>query len=528
VWRGLLGRKRLAHHDLMDNTLDIAALGRAIEADTPGCKAVLVETHISWVLLCGDFAYKLKKPLKLDVLDFSTPELRRRACEEELRLNRRFAPGTYLDVMPIFGTPASPSFKPGSVLIDHAVCMRRFPDGALFSEMLAAGALTVAHVDHLARKVAAVHGQAPRADADRSFGSAELVEEATATVVRNLNQQLGKAAMAPLVDWLVRQATVLRPTWTHRLQSGMVRECHGDLHLGNAAIIDGEPSAFDCIEFDPGLRWIDIISDTAFMVMDLLAHGRRDLAYIFLNAWLEITGDHGGLSVLHYYMVYRALVRAWVQGMRRPVTGTRESMPNYVDTARALTETGDARLMITHGLSGSGKSFVSGALLGRCGAIRLRSDVERKRVFGLQPLERSTSLGEDRVYSEQATRRTFDTLRDRARMALDAGYPTIVDAAFLKRSERDAMRRLAAEASVPFVIAHCHAQEATLRRRIAARLAGPGDASEADERVLQMQLAFAQPLSADEAPGVIDIDTSITLDLDAMDQRWKTSPVPTP
>jgi predicted kinase len=200
--------------------------------------------------------------------------------------------------------------------------------------------------------------------------------------------------------------------------------------------------------------------------------------------------------------------------------------PRYLSAAQALAAPGQARLMITHGLSGSGKSFVSGALLAHCGAIRLRSDVERKRLFGLQPLERSAALGEDQVYSQEATRKTFDALRDRAHVALAAGYPTIVDAAFLKQDEREAMRRLAREMAVPFAILHCHAQEAMLRHRIAARLAGAGDASEADERVLQMQLGFAQALSAQEGPDVIDVDTAAALDLAAIDRRWKASAVP--
>lgn len=507
----------------MDQTLDIAALAQAFEMATPGCMATVVETHISWVLLCGEFAYKLKKPLSLDVLDFSTPELRRRACEEEVRLNRRFAPRTYLDVLPIFGTPASPRIESGGAPIDHAVRMRRFPDGALFSDMLAAGTLTREHVDRLARKVAAVHDQAERAAPDSSFASAMVIENATATVLRNLRTT---SELAPLVAWMNQQAASLRPTWRQRLQAGCVRECHGDLHLGNAALIDTEPSAFDCIEFDPSLRWIDIMSDAAFMVMDLTAHGRRDLGCSFLDAWLEETGDHDGLRVLRYYMVYRALVRAWVQGLRSPTAGASPPVPDYLAIARSLTAPGDARLLITHGLSGSGKSFASSALLAHCGAIRLRSDVERKRLFGLRPLERSTPMGEDGIYSEEATRRTVEALRDRARLALMAGFPTIVDAAFLRPSERDAMRRLAAEMSVPFAILHCHAQEATLRQRIASRLTGAGDASEADEQVLDKQLAFAQPLSMGERASVIDMDTSLSLDLAGTGRRWKSSPVP--
>ncbi len=504
----------------MEHPLNISALRRELQARQPGRPVELVETHISWVLLCEDLAYKLKKPLDLGFLDFSHADARRHACDEELRLNRRLAPSLYLDVLPVRGTPEAPTFDGDGETIDHAVRMRRFADGALFSERLAAGTLGAEQVEALGRRIGEFHLAAPRSPGDSDHGTPRVIEAVTAGLLSSLQSQPMAPQLAALRHWLARQAEVLRPVWAARREAGQVRECHGDLHLANATVFEGEVMAFDCIEFDPALRWIDVMNDVAFMVMDLVAHGRRDLAFRFLDAWLEVTGDHDGLRVLRYYMVARALVRARVGALRKPSGQGSSAGPDYLASALSIAMSADARLMITHGLSGSGKSFVSQRVLEYTGAVRLRSDVERKRLFGLRPLERSASGAKDSIYTPEATRRTFDALRIGAALSLDAGFPTIVDAAFLRRSERDMMAALAADRHLPFSILHCHAAEDTLRRRIEARLAGCGDASEADERVLRLQMEVQEDIHDDERPRVIDVDTSKDVPVQAICERW--------
>jgi predicted kinase len=250
-------------------------------------------------------------------------------------------------------------------------------------------------------------------------------------------------------------------------------------------------AAFDCIEFDPALRWIDVIDDIAFPVMDFSARGRSNFAFRLLNAWLDRTGDHNGLPMLRFSAVYRALVRSQVAHLRgdNGVSGRR-----YLETAIAWTKAPQRRLVITHGLPGSGKSFESQRLLEREGAIRIRSDVERKRLFGLDMLEDSRAKGLD-LYTADATARTYDRLLELARVALQAGYPVVLDAAFLNRSERDAARELAHELQVPFSILACEAPVEVLRARLLARL---DDASEADATVLEQLRTSAEPLGADE------------------------------
>jgi aminoglycoside phosphotransferase family enzyme/predicted kinase len=497
-------------------TLEIEALRRHLQARSPGSPVQLIETHISWVLLSSEFAYKLKKPVKLGFLDFSTPQLRQRFCDEELRLNRRLAPNLYIDVVPVTGTTDAPEFGPGPA-IDHAVRMRRFPAGSLFSERLAAGRLESTHVDALAQRVADFHLAAPVAGEAMPYGTPQAIHSAAMQLLVRLEAHEGADTLRPLRRWLEEAALRLAPTWESRRRTGWVRECHGDLHLANAAMYDGDVIAFDCIEFDPALRWIDVMSDVAFIVMDLMAHERRDLAFRFLDVWLTQTGDHAGLAVLRHGLVYRALVRALVARLRPAGSA---SGPDYLALARRLAAPGDARLALMHGLSGSGKTFWSQRLLERVAAVRLRSDVERKRLFGLKAEQRSADVVPEGIYTPEATERTFATLRERAALSLRAGWPTIVDATFLRQHERTAFERVARDLDVPFAILHCHAPAPELRRRIRHRRMHGHDASEADLAVLEEQLARQEPLDEAQMQQVVDIDTGEPVDIATVEQRW--------
>ncbi len=494
------------------------ALARALQAG--GAAPVrMIETHISWVLLDGIHAWKIKKPVRLGFLDFGDLAARRRFCEEELRLNRRLAPELYLDVVAIRGSPEAPLFAGDGEPIEYAVKMRQFADGALLSERLAAGTLELQHVERLAQRLAAFHAAAPAAPADSAWGSFGRIADDTGRALDGIAQRAGEAAMAALRARLDVQVQRLRPAFERRRAEGRVREGHGDLHLANAIVLGDDVTAFDCIEFDPGLRWIDVASDIAFLAMDLLAHGRRDFAFGFLDAWLAASGDHDALPVLRYYMTYRALVRALVARIRA-AQGAAGAGPDYLALAQRLAAGHDPRLLIAHGLSGSGKSWVSQRLLGSAGAIRLRSDVERKRLFGLRALDDASAPPGAGIYGAQASGRTYQRLLELAGVALDAGYPTIVDATFLRARERDAFRDAARVRGVPFAILNCHADPALLRERIVARHAGRADASDADLAVLERQLAACEALRDDERALAIDVDTGAPADVDAIAARW--------
>jgi uncharacterized protein len=474
-----------------------------------------IETHISWVLLAGDQAWKIKKPVSLGFLDFGTLEARRRMCEEELRLNRRLAPTLYLEVLPATGTAQAPRLGGTGEAIEWVLRMRRFPDGALLAERLAADDLPPVLIDRLAQRLAVFHREAPAASETSNYGSPERIAGDTRAVIDRLAEHAAPAdALRALRAWAGEQALALNETWLERRRRGRVREGHGDLHLANAVVLGDDVTGFDCIEFDPALRWIDVQSDVAFLMMDLLAHDRTDLAFRFLDRYLAESGDHAGLEVLRYYIVYRALVRALV-GALRTAPG-----PDYLSLAMRWRRPAGARLLITHGVSGSGKSYAAERLLERAGAVRLRSDVERKRLFGLRPLEGSGSPLAGGIYDAGATERTHARLAELANAALAAGWPVIVDATFLRSAERARFRGLAQRHGVPLTILHCTAPEPVLRTRLAERARQMKDASEADAAVLARQLANVERLDAAEHAQTITLDGSRALDVDALSAAW--------
>ena len=486
----------------------------------------LIETHISWVLLAGEHAWKLKKPLDLGFLDFSTLERRREACEAELRLNRRTVPELYEAVVPVWQTEEGvrvgdqrvDAAAPGATPLDYLVRMRRFDQSALFEARLAAGQLEPALFDRLARHVAAFHEDAAVAQPGDGFGDAAAVMAPVRQNFVQIRERVSDAALlselARIEAWAEARFAALAPVFDARLAAGRVRECHGDLHLGNLIVLDGEPRLFDAIEFSAALRWTDVVADIAFLVMDLQARGRIDLASRFLDAWLARSGDYAGLLLLPWYLSYRAMVRAKVAAIRAgQVEGAARAdilaeCARYLALAAAQMQTPAPALLIASGVSGSGKTSQSQPLVEGCGVIRVRADVERKRLFGLDADARSGSTLGGGLYSAEASARTYARLAELAREVVEAGYPVLVDATFLKRSQRAAFAELAATLGVPFAILAFDAPVETLRARVRQRAEAGADASEADVAVLETQLRAREPFEEEELACVVPIDTA--------------------
>ena len=477
----------------------------------------VIETHISWVLLTGEFAYKIKKPLDLGFLDFSSLNKRLHACCDEVQLNRRLAPAIYLDVVPITGTPVAPRVNGSGEAFEYAVKMRQFPPDATLDQLDDQGGMTAHHVEAIAATLARFHLEGcARAPADSPWGDSEKVWQPVAQnfaqIAPRLDDPADRKGLDALQRWSEAEHARLAPLMAARKRDGFVRECHGDLHLGNLAWVDDQLLVFDCIEFNPELRWIDIQSEVAFCYMDLLQRGHADWAWLFLNGWLEKTGDYAGLALLRYYAVYRALVRAKVSAIRSAQTASpgREAalagVRALLNLATTLTHPLPVRLDITHGLSGSGKTTVTRKRMQTAGAIRLRSDVERKRLAGLDALAKSGSGVGQQLYAADATRRTYDHLARLAGEILDAGWPVIVDATFTSRWQRDLLREAARTRKVEFRILDFPVPVATLRERIVQRSHEGKDASEADLAVLQHQLDTEEPLGADEQADIASID----------------------
>ena len=476
-----------------------------------------LETHISHLFLVGDLVYKLKKPLDLGFLDFSTLEKRRYYCGEEVRLNSRTAPRIYLARVPITRDGQGYHVEGEGEAVEYAVKMRRFDQGGLLDRHPMDEEL----IDALAEKVAAFHRSLVPAPPASHWGEPDKVWFPMGQNFEQIEQLGLFPEEAERLKGLAGRARDLHgklvPLLRQRKRQGCIRECHGDLHLGNIALVEGEVILFDGIEFNEELRWIDMANDIAFLLMDLEQRGWHHFAWRFLNRYLETVGDYQGAPLLPLYKSYRAMVRAKVAAIRLaqgqlPVTqaqALREEFLRYLERAEtAIRLSGKPTLYITHGLSGSGKSHLCFGLRERMGLIHLRSDVERKRLFGLEAEESSRSGLERGIYTAEATQRTYQRLAELAETLLQGGYSVLVDATFLGRSKRDSFCRLAEGNRARFRILEMQSPETLLRERIRSRSEAGGDASEADLAVLDRQLESREPLTSEEARFVIPIDTS--------------------
>lgn len=491
-----------------------AALRRASTYPHPAGPIVRIETHLSVVYLVGRFAYKRLKPFDFGFANFSELAARRRACEAELALNRPLAAPIYLAAGPLVRRARGLRLFGAGAAVDHVVRMRRFDERMLFSRLLARGALDAADIDAAATRLAAYHLHAPRDIPRRAYGSARELRRQLDDMLAPLERALGAALPASLRAWCVRRCDELAAHLDARRADGYVRACHGDLHLNNVVKRGRDALMFDCIDFDDALRWIDVINDLSFLLMDLHAHERAALAHRLLNRWLDETGDFAGLAALPLYVAYRALVRALVATMRAGGDAAAraariERARRYVDVAAHAARARRPCLLLCHGYSGSGKSVASRALADVSGAIRLSSDSERKRArpfaaVDARPLPAS-------AYTPQQIDAQYERLRALARDVLRAGYTALVDATFLSHARRARFFALARELGVPVYVLDFHASRACLERRVDARAAARDDRSDAGAAVLATQRASADPLDADERARTIGFDTDVPL-----------------
>ena len=488
-----------------------------------------VETHISWVVLAGPYAYKLKKPVDLGFVDFSTLEKRRSACEEEVRLNARLAPALYIDVVPVTDGPEGPRIGGSGPAAEYAVRMHRFDRAQELDRLLRDGALPASRIDELARLVAHFHEHVARATADDAWGHPDTVlanARANFAHAAALEHDAGIAQrLAALLAWTVEQHARITPLLVQRKRDGRVREGHGDLHLANMVLHDGRVTVFDCIEFNPALRWNDVLSEIAFTMMDLRHRGRPDLAQRFLNDYLEEAGDYDGLAVLPWFLVYRAMVRAKIAAIRAAQadgdTAAREHRDflAHLALAEAFAQPRERALVITCGASGSGKSHLAGRLLVTGDWVRVRTDVERKRLAGLARFAASASGANEGLYAADRSAQTYARLGELARDVLAAGWPVILDGTFLRRAQRQAMRELAAAAGVPFAILWPDTPPDIMRARVAQRAAAGGDPSEATLDVLARQLAAMEALDDDELRHAVRVEADAAPDGAALAAR---------
>jgi uncharacterized protein len=455
-----------------------------------------IETHASIVFLAGDHAYKVKRAVRYSFLDFSTVEKRRAACLNELRVNRRTAPQLYLDVIPVtIGEGGSFRLGGEGEAVEWVLRMRRFEQAKLYDRM-AEERLDLAAMQPLAEVIASFHASADRVlSPDQSVVPLENILRDNAQVLAANPDDIPHQAARQLAQ-ASRDKLALSLLLEARGRGGFVRHCHGDLHLRNIVEIDGAPVLFDAIEFDDRLATIDVLYDLAFLLMDLGKRKLRPHANVLLNAYLDAGRDTGnlvGLAALPLFLSMRAAIRAKVELLRASTVAqdqaesARGVARGYFELARTFLAPPAPRLIAIGGLSGSGKSAVARAVapfLGAFpGAVQVRSDVERKRLFGAAPQERLPG----RAYAAEVSDWVYALCRKRALMALEGGQAVILDAVHAKPAEREAAASLAAERGVPFTGLWLDAPPEILRERVAART---GDISDATPEVVDAQLGY--------------------------------------
>lgn len=489
---------------LLQSLLDSVAYPHSVETIR------YIETHLSYVILTGEYAYKLKKPVNLGFQDFSSLSKRKYYCELECELNKTLAPHLYLGTVPITGSEAHPRLQGEGPVIEWAIKMHQFPEACLLTNVLARGELTFEVLDQLAAQAAAFHQRSPMSH-DGVFGTPPFVHQRVVVVFEQLRQLLSAPedfkTIQIIETWAHNQFQKLLSHFSARKASGFIRACHGDMHLGNTVLWKGFPTFFDCIEFNEDFRWTDVMNDVAFMAMDLTFHHKADLANYFVNRYLEYTGDYEGAPLLRYYMSYRAMVRAVIAAFlmsQNPeedvlVKNALTTCRAYLQLAKTLCYPTRYSLTITYGIAGSGKSTASQSWMMAHAAVRLRSDVERKRLYQVALFEPTPESMKEMVYSAASTQKTFERLYRLAGSLLKAKMSVIVDATFLKQKERALFQSLAEQLDIPFHILVCPTpDDVTLEDRLIKRACLGHEASDASFNIAQVQKEWMEPLTEEE------------------------------
>ena len=493
----------------------------------------MVQTHISWVLLTGDFAYKLKRPVQYAFIDLLSAERREFFCREELRLNRRFAPELYLEVCAVTAPAGEAHIGGDGAAIEHAVKMRQFQREEELDRLLEAGGIAPGELETFGRELAAIHARLPIAVATSPWGAPDKVCE---LVLGNL-KQCAQAAMAfnaveeilALRAPLHAQLDALSDCMAGRKAAGHVRECHGDLHARNVVRRDAGLLAFDCIEFEAAFRWIDVADEIAFLLSDLNARGCLDQAHAFLAGYLAASADYQACRLLPMYQAHRALVRAKVctlnasSASEARLAALREEWRRRIGFAAAVLAPRRPRLLLTCGPSGSGKTWLARALGPRLRAIHLSSDVERKRHAGIAQAAGAGSTVGQRLYTAAATAEVYADLLRHAEDLLAGGFDVIVDATFGHHEHREGFAERARRLGGQCRLVACEAPLEVLRARITARARAGTDPSDADLQVLDWQLAHHDALDVTERARAIRADTSDPSVLEAVIRQLERS-----
>ncbi|MBO0349515.1 AAA family ATPase [Phormidium pseudopriestleyi FRX01] len=473
----------------------------------------LMQTHASFILLTGDYVYKVKKSVNFGFLDYSTLEKRHHFCDEELRLNRQIAPQMYLEVVAVTKQGSGLELNGNGESVEYALKMRQFPQEALLIHQFEQGQLTQEQMEQLGQVVAEFHRQTPTNDYIKSFGEVAKIRVA----IDNNYKQSQLYIDGPQTRQQFEETKAYSDCFfaerssqfEQRMQLDKIRECHGDLHFKNIALWDNQIVLFDRIEFNEAFRFVDVMYDIGFAVMDMEARGRQDLANGFLNTYLEQTGDWQGLQVLQLYLSRQAYVRAKVTSLMLDDANIAEdekeeargTAAHYYQVAWQYTQPRQGRLILMSGLSGSGKSTIARQLARATGAIHIRSDAVRKHLAGIS----LQSKGGDEIYSPEMTAQTYARLLELGIMVASEGWTVILDAKYDRQGLREEAIGAARDSGLPLEILHCTAAIAVLCDRLNHR---QGDIADATADLLDSQQQTAEPFCEKELPYLTSLDTT--------------------
>lgn len=473
----------------------------------------LIQTHISYVLLTGDYAYKVKKPVNFGFLDFSSLEKRQNFCQEELRLNQRGAAQLYLEVLPITLNGDEYHLQGENDVVEYVLKMQQFPDNALLSGMFERGELSEKHIEDLGKVVAQYHAATETNDYILSFGEVSQVRASIDENYEQTTKYIGGPQTQSQFDETKSYTDnffVQHPElFTNRIKNKYIRECHGDLHLNNICLWQDRILLFDCIEFNEPFRFVDVMYDIAFAIMDLEARGRDDYANAFLNTYIEQTGDWEGLQLLPLYLSRQAYVRAKVTSFLLDDPGIPadvkenavQTAAGYYKQAWEYTKPHQGQLFIMSGVSGSGKSTTGRLLSQKLGAVIIRSDAVRKHLAQVSLLER----GGDELYTPEMTEKTYNKISELGILLAKQGFTVILDAKYDRQHLRGNVISQAQANQIPLKIIQCTAPEAILRERLNKRT---GDIADATTDLLSSQLQQAEAFTVQEKTYLTILDTT--------------------
>ncbi|MFZ0219158.1 MAG: AAA family ATPase [Candidatus Aquirickettsiella sp.] len=506
----------------MSNSFLIKNLLSSHAFNHPALQLGLIETHVSWVILTGKYAYKIKKPVDFGFLDFSTLQKRKYFCEEELRLGQLSAPEIYLAVVPITGTIEHPQINGNTVpILEYAIKMCEFSQENLLSSLLKQGKLNATLIDQLGQLIAEFHKKTHLAPKSSRFGLPHEVHAPTQQnfeqIIPLLNNPNDIEQIKRLEIWANKQFAKHQRLFEHRKEQGFIRDCHGDLHLANIILYHDKLILFDRLEFNEDLRWTDIIADLAFLAMDLAGKKQHKLANQLINTYFQFTGDYEGLNLLAYYLSYRAVVRAKIALFRlnqndlndQEKLNIRNDYYNFINLAESYIQPKKPCLIIMHGLAGSGKSTIAKNIAIECGAIQISSDIIRKKLFKIPLYENSNSIPYGGIYTSHSTEKTYNKLLYLAKIVIKAKLTVLIDATFLLHSQRLRFYNLATLLKVPFYILHCQVNEFEIIQRIKKRVRN-NPISEANLIILKHQKEVVEPLLKSEQIHTLIIDEKLS------------------